>query len=286
MKNYFFFLLGLLLCQGVAAQDIVYQTFKDRWIINTMSVETLPKNKLDIRIAHRFGDMGGEAGGWATFYGLENASDVSIGAEYGLSDRLTLGVNRSKGAGSLRQLLNAFLKYKLLEQQQNGRPVSLVVVGMASLSTSQRSNNPASMTYFANFAHRMVYHGAVMAGRKFSGRFSLQLTAGLTHRNVVPNDQQNNTLHIGLASRIQVTKILSIISDFALPFIEAPTDSRFDHHPPLGIGLEIDTGGHIFQVNLTNANGIMPTDYIPYTFSDWGKGQFRLGFTISRMFNL
>ena len=87
-------------------------------------METLPKRKLDVRIFHRFGDLAGENGGFQTFYGLENASDVVIGLEYGVSDNLTVGLYRSKGAGALadgtsglRQVLNGIAKYRLLRQK-------------------------------------------------------------------------------------------------------------------------------------------------------------------------
>lgn len=286
MKKNFLPIIFLFLFQSAFAQSIAYQTFKDRWVINSFSTETLPKKKLDVRIAHRFGDMGGDAGGWPTFYGLETATDVSIGAEYGISDKLNIGFNRSKGAGQLKQLLNTFLKYKVLAQADDGPSFSLAVVGMTSISSAQKSNVPSSINFFAEFSHRMVHHVSVLAARKFSDKFSLQISGGATHRNVVPNGDENTTINIGLASRIQVTRTLGIIADVAVPFIQDVPDARSSHQIPIGIGFEFDTGGHIFQVNLTNATGIMPTDYLPYTFSNWGDGQFRLGFTISRMFNL
>ena len=72
-------------------------------------------------------------------------------------------------------------------------------------------------------------------------------------------------------------------ADVAVPFVDEP---GADHYAPVGLGFEFDTGGHVFQLNFTNAKGIMPTDYLPYTFSNWGDGQWRIGFTISRLFNL
>ncbi len=286
-KNFILFIM-VLSSHVLLAQEgeAVYQTFKDRWVINTQSVETLPMRKLDVRIAHRFGDVGGNAGGWATFYGLENASDVSIGAEYGLLDNLTIGFNRSKGAGQLRQLLNASMKYRVFQQTEAGRPISLALAGMLSLSTAQQSDDPSSLTYFEKFPHRMVQHVVLLAARKFSDRFSLQLSTGVAHRNVVPAGEDNNTFHVGLATRIQISRTLGLIGDIAVPFINRPEDSRIQNYAPIGIGFEFDTGGHVFQLNLTNATGLAPTDYIPYTVSNWGEGEFRVGFTISRMFNL
>ena len=286
MKKNSLLILTLMIANWLIAQQNVFQTFKDRWVINSPSVETLPKSKLDVRIAHRFGDMGGKVGGWPTFYGLETASDVSIGAEYGVMDHLTLGFNRAKGSGQLRQLLNFSAKYIFFNQSSEGKPVSLGMFGMASLSTAQKSKDPSSLTYFGTFSHRMVYHAVVIAARKFSDKFSLQVSSGITHRNVVPTGEENNIFHVGLATRVQVSKTLGIIGDFALPFISKVDGNDAEHFAPIGIGFEFDTGGHIFQLNLTNATGLMPTDYIPYTFSNWVDGQFRIGFTISRMFNL
>lgn len=292
MKKTYFSLLILVFAQSMSAQNEVYQTFKDRWIINSQSVETLPKRKLDARISHRFGDFAGDAGGWSTFFGLENAADVSTGFEYGITNQLTAGLARSKGAGLMNQLLTGSLKYKLLHQSTDGKPVSLAVLGMTTLSTRKRSNDPSSVTYFEVFAHRMVNHFSLLAARKFSDRLSLQLSAGLTHRNVVPAGDENNLVHAGAALRLQLTKTLGLIGDLTLPLNgnQSPfkdlKPASANYKVPFGIGFEFDTGGHVFQLNFTNSTGIMPTDYIPYTRSDWAEGQFRIGFTISRIFNL
>ncbi|MBX2817020.1 MAG: hypothetical protein KTR24_13525 [Saprospiraceae bacterium] len=117
-----------------------YPIFNDRKVINSFSTETLPKGILDFRVAHRFGDMFGDAGGWPTFYGLENASDVMIGFDYGISDHFMVGINRTKGAGSLRQLVNTYFKYKLAGQNDNRpNPLAVSFVGMTSISTMQKS---------------------------------------------------------------------------------------------------------------------------------------------------
>lgn len=147
---------SLLLAQTLGAQEETYThtTFKDRRVINTQSVETLGKRRLDVRISHRFGDFAGDNGGWATLFGLENASDILI------------------------------------------------------------------------------------------------------------------------------------VADVTVPFSERRLDTEQGFNIPWGVGLEIETGGHVFQVNFTNATALMETDYIPYTTDNWAEGEFRLGFTISRIFNL
>ena len=294
MKKQLLFILALSICHSMKAQDYVYQTFKDSRIVNVQSVETLVKRRLDVRIGHRFGDLLGDNGGWATFYGLENATDVMIGAEYGFTDNFTAGLYRTKGAGAmpqgqagLRQLINGVFKYRLLRQKEGkGTPVTLTVLGVSSLSTAKRiEDNPDVLRSFPDFSHRMAFTGQLLIARKFSDGLSLLIAPGYTHRNLVPFEDDNGLFSMGAGARIQLSRVFGIITDVTVPFSSRRnTDNGF--YPAIGLGLEIDTGGHLFQINFTNATGIMETDYIPYTTSSWLDGEFRLGFTISRVFNL
>lgn len=292
MKN-LLFLLVLLSCSLSAQRERVYRTFKDTRVVNVHSVETLPKGKLDVRISHRFGDMFGDNGGWPTFYGLETAEDVSIGAEYGFTDNLNVGIYRSKGSGTtpagdagLRQNLNLVTKIKVLHQEVDGFPFSAAFVGNATLSTSEKIDTREDIIRsFPKFAHRMAFHGSFVMARKFGNSFSLQFIPGVTHRNLVPFAGENTMLSFGTAARFQVSKVMALVADATFPFSNTLTSAN-GYHPPVGFGLEWDTGGHVFQLNFTNATGIFETDYIPYTISSWGDGEFRMGFTISRWFNL
>jgi hypothetical protein len=287
-----FILIAIAGCFGLKAQE-AFQTFKDRRVINAHSVEMLAQKKLDVRITHRFGNLAGEDGGFKTFFGLENVADVLIGAEYGVLNNLNIGLYRSKGAGSspsgssgLRQLTSGFVKYRVLQQvDQDGSPITLTVLGVASVSTSPKSENPSSINNFPNFTDRMAFTVQAIVGKKFSDGFSLQLNGGYTHRNIVAFDDVNGVVSVGIASRVQLSKIFGIIADITLPFSENRTNLN-GYYPSIGVGLEIDSGGHIFQVNLTNSKGLIETDYIPYSTSNWGDSEFRLGFTISRIFNL
>ncbi len=294
MKTYFSLFL-LVLSFTLLGQDDAYKTFKDTRVINSQSVETLPKGKLDVRISHRFGDLAGDNGGFATFYGLENASDISIGANYGVTDRFMIGLHRSKGAGvmpsgssGLRQLLNAAFKLNISRQSSEGAPVSATLYGLSSFSTQQKLEGLGTETLVASFPefnHRFAFHASLILARKFSKGFSLQVIPAYTHRNLVFFEDKNGMMSIAAATRIQLTKNLGLIGEITLPLIDSRT-TDLGYYPAVGVGLEIDTGGHIFQINLTNATALMETDYIPYTTSSWSKGQFRMGFTISRWFNL
>lgn len=282
------FLLLLGICELIAQESKpVHQTFGDRRIINTHSVEMLPARKLDFRIGHRFGDLAGSGGGWPTFYGLENASDVMIGFEYGVRENFMVGINRTKGSGPLRQLINTFGKFRLMTQgASKTQPISLVVLGLTTVSTQPKSETEGVLHFFENPIHRWSYHLGLLAARKFNDRLSVQASASWTYRNIVPADDNNDLPALGLAGRAQITKSLGLIVDTTFPISSLRT-SENGFYPALGLGVEFNTsGGHVFQLNFTNTRGISETDYIPYSQSNIADGEFRLGFTISRLFSL
>lgn len=285
------FLLSALTLTG--QRERVNRTFKDTRVVNVHSVETLPKGKLDVRISHRFGDLFGDNGGWPTFYGLEVAEDVAIGAEYGFTDDFNIGIYRAKGAGTtpdgragLRQNLNGVFKLRALHQEKEGNPLSITAVGTVTMSAATKiEGNTDLIRSFPKFAHRMAFNGSLVMARKFGDSFSFQLIPGVTHRNLVPFAGENTIFSMGVAARYQVSRVMAFVADATMPFSETITSDN-GYSPPIGFGIEWDTGGHVFQLNFTNATGLFETDYIPYTTTNWGQGEFRLGFTISRWFNL
>ncbi len=291
MKYSLLFSTLFIAFSGLFAQteeERVIQTFRHTRIINSHSVETLPARKLDFRIVHRFGDLAGDNGGWPTFYGLENASDVSFGLEYGLNDNMMIGLMRAKGAGPLKQLINGFLKVRIMTQELNGNiPVSLTVLGNLTYSTMQKSEIVGTLNFFEKGTHRMTSHFGLHVARKFSDYWSFQFNAQWTYRNVVLTEDENDLISLGGGLRAQLSKSMAVILDTTFPILSDLRNSDNDFYPSIGIGFEFDTsGGHVFQLNLTNSRGILETDYIPYTRSNWTDGEYRLGFTISRLFNM
>ncbi|MEE9439427.1 MAG: DUF5777 family beta-barrel protein [Saprospiraceae bacterium] len=289
MKAIFTFIFSMLiLCTyGQETKKKVYRTFKDTRVINTHSTEMLPAGNMDFRIAHRFGDLIGDGGGWETFYGLENVSDVMFGFEYGLSDNFMIGLNRAKGSGPLRQNISGLAKIRLAEQDVEGDlPFSIAVLGIVSGSTMPKSRTEGVISFFEKNAHRLTYHAEVITARKFSNYFSFQISGAWTYRNIVASGDQNDLASVSFAARLQMTKALGLILDGRYIVSDFRTSENGYYHP-IGVGLEWDTGGgHVFQINFTNATGISQTDYIPNTRSNWLDGEFRLGFTIARQFRL
>ena len=173
-------------------------------------------------------------------------------------------------------------------QQEDGgnKPFSITVLGAGTISTQEKTESQGSLSSFTKGAHRLSYHLQVLFAKKFSPYFSLQGGGAWTYRNIVAFNDVNDLVSVSLSSRINFTKALGIVLDFNYPISELRT-SENDYYPILGVGLEWETGGgHVFLVNLTNAKGINETDYIPYTQTNWLDGEYRLGFTIARLFKI
>ncbi|MBE7175385.1 MAG: hypothetical protein INR69_03230 [Mucilaginibacter polytrichastri] len=259
----------------------VEATFKSTRIILSQSVETKKKHDLDFIITHRFGDIGGQFGGSRTLYGLDVASDLFIGFDYGITDRLTIGIGRSRE----NQLYDGFLKYRLLQQQKGEVPVSVTLFAQRGWITRRPVNGDEFPQYRNRFSD--VYQ--VIIARKFSDILSLEFLPTYMNRSRVTEAEDRNDLFtVGIAGRLKMTKRLSLIADYQIVNgLGRPSTvggTRF--YNPLGVGLEIETGGHVFSLNFMNAGNILENNFLVNTDKSWLKGGVRFGFTISRNFTL
>lgn len=307
MKHIYLLLLGCLpglnsFAQGsledmfskdsVKAHEPVIATYKSTRIIQGQSPETLKKRELDFRVAHRFGDMGGEAGGTKTFFGMDNSTDIRIAFEYGVTDRLMIGVSRCKGSGSLTQMYEGMAKYKVLEQTTDDHmPVTVALFGNAVATNMTSSRTVSDASHFDKASDRLSYTGQVIIARKFSRSVSFTLLPTLVHRNRVAYQDQNDVFALGAGGRIKFSRRMGLLVEYFYPFRSQESKDRFkamgrELYNPLAVGLEIETGGHVFHVNFTNSTAILENQFIPETTSSWLQGQFRWGFNISRRFSL
>ncbi|MXV16094.1 DUF5777 family beta-barrel protein [Hufsiella ginkgonis] len=262
------------------AREVSGAAFKSGRLILSETTAMVKKYDLDFKVVHRFGDIAGTDGGGKTLVGLDNSSDIYINFEYGISDRLNIGFGRSK----YEQLLDLQLKYALMRQSTDGRvPFSIGLVAKTGFTPYEVTTD-----IYDDYINRFSYLGQVIIARKFSPDFSLQVSPTLLLRNRVlaPGDEAS-LFALGAAMRYKFTKRFGIVADYYHPFSNYrdnhPTTSFYD---PLGVGIEIETGGHVFTMNFVNAKSVVENNFIPNSTSSWGKGQYRFGFTISRMFTL
>ncbi len=267
-----------------ADTNAVYNVFSDVRIINAHSTESLEKNQLSFVVSHRFGDMFGQNGGYQNFFGLDDVADIRIGLEYGILKNLMIGVSRTKGPSPIRGIVDGFIKYRFLTQKKKGMPLNMSLVGGIDISTQKKSTDSTSVTSFPKWSHRLSYNMHLLMSRKFAEWFSMQIMGTFTWRNYVNNDDQNAVFGIGASTRFRVTKKFGIILEYIYTFKN--NGLRQGYYDNIGIAFEFKTWGHNFQINFVNSRGIADTQYLTYGRSNWLDGEFRIGFTISRAFDL
>ena len=273
----------------------VTATFKTNKIINAHSIETVKKGTLDFRVTHRFGNIGsGSGGGVHTLYGFDSSDDIRISFDYGICDNLQIGIARNKRWENL----DGSLKWRFLSQtKESGSPISVVLYSNAAFSPVKEDELYLGVdsTVARKMAHRFSYTTQLIVARKFNWRLSLELIGSYNHRNFVKNYQNpdngafdaNDIFSAGIAGRFKITKRFSFVFDYLYNFSKYRTgNSLTEYYNPLGLGFEIETGGHVFTLNFTNAKGIIENDFIPNTTDDWLQGGYKFGFNISRVFTI
>lgn len=249
--------------------------FKSSRIIMAHSIEMLRPGVLDFRILHRFGRINGGA---YEFFGLDGPATVRLGLDYGLSKNFTVGIGRS----TFNKELDGFLKLRMLQQATGARkvPFSLVAVAGTTVST-MKWTNPSRENYFSS---RMAYYAQLLVGRKFNEKLTLQLMPGIVHRNLVPTKADPNDIYTaGIGGRMKLSKRISVNLDYHYVMNH---NSAAGFHNPLSLGLDIETGGHVFQLHFTNARGMNERAFLAATEYEWDQGDIFFGFNISRTFQL
>ncbi len=265
-----------LLEQNRDTLEIVWvnNTFKGTRLINGQTVEVRDRGVLEFMIMHRFGRINSGA---YEFFGLDNAN-IRLGLNYSISNKLTIGIGRS----SFDKVYDGFLKYQLLKQSsgQKNNPLTLTLTGGISIRTLR----PTEPDIEIQFDQKLAYLAQVLLARKFGDRLSLQLMPTLVHRNFVDIPGDVNTLYaIGIGSRFKISNRIAITGEYYPRLNGNNTDILYNS---LSFGIDIETGGHVFQFMFTNSRQMIEKGFITETDGKWGNGDIHFGFNISRVFYL
>jgi hypothetical protein len=249
-------------------------TFKTTRVINGHSVENVGKGILDIKISHRFSTLNR---GFYELFGLDNAS-MRMGGDFGITDKLMIGIGRS----TFQKQYDAFAKYKLLRQSTgyHSFPVTVSVTGSVMLKTLRESDP----TIKRHFSDKLYYSGQLLIGRKFSENFSLQVMPTIIHHNIVKTVKDpNDVFALGIGARQKISKRVSINGEY---YYVLPEYKLRNTYNSLSFGVDIETGGHVFQLHFTNSTGMTERTFISETDGQWDKGDIHFGFNIARVFTI
>lgn len=255
--------------------DYITSTFKSPKVINSHSVEMLQKGVLDFRILHRFGLI---SNGAYEMFGLDQAT-MRLSFDYGITNNLSIGIGRS----TRNKEFDGMIKYRLLQQSKGAinKAVSLVwVSGM----TINGLKDPFAGEIETTFNRRLAYYHQLIVGRKFNEKFSLQLSPMIVHRNITTTSVDPNTLFgMEVGARYKLTNRFALVLDYTHAFNRFPGKISYN---PLSVGVDIETGGHVFQLHFSNAVGMNERSFVADNNGSWLDGKFMFGFNLSRVFQV
>jgi len=279
----FIYLLFLLIPALTLAQDDLFSeidvetqedfksaAFKGLKIVNFESTKMISRKELYFIVSHRFGSI---ETGFKDFFGLDQAV-TRLSLLYGITDGINIGVSRS----SFRKIYESSLKMRLLREKKGGFPFTVVSSSNILINTSLDKDILPGL----DFENRLGYTTQFLISKKFNSNFSLQLMPTFFHDNYVDIDEQHNSQYVvGFGGRHKLTKRLSVNFDYGYHLNRAE-NSPFVN--PLSIGLDIETGGHVFQLHFTNAQPMNTNGFLGQATGDWAKGDIFFGFNLSRVF--
>ena len=250
----------------------VTAVFKGVKIVNFESTKLVGKKQLQFIISHRFGTL---KDGVDNFLGLDQAS-ARIQFIYGPTDWLNISTSRS----GFNKTYDLSAKYRLVQQQENGAPVTVAGYNLITVNTDLDKDLFPKLT----FSDRLGYTTQVIISRKFSDALSLQISPTYFHENTVFEEGQDNSqFAIGVGGRFKLTKRFALITDYGI-HLNRVDNSVFKN--PLGVGIEVETGGHVFQIHVSNTQAIFANGFLGQARGDFSEGDIFLGFNLSRAFSL
>ena len=286
--NKYFFLVFLLLCNVSLfsqsnlldmidddtdeASTEVSSTFKSYKLVNFETPKLVPKNHLNFIVAHRFGSV---KNGIEDLFGLDIAS-TRLQFVYGLSDKINLSFSRSK----FRRTYDFGAKYHIINQKKNGFPFTIAGHHLLGIDTSLDENLLPGI----RFANRLRSTHQLIMASKINDKLSVEFVPTILHDGLVQLEEQDNLQYaLGFGGRYLFTKRMGIVVDYGLHLNRASTSP---YKNVFSIGYEIETGGHVFQLHFSNAQGMYENAFITQAAGDWSKRDFFFGFNINRIFNL
>jgi hypothetical protein len=260
--------------------DYAFQTFKGTRLVNGHTVETKGAGNLEFIFAHRFGSING---GSYELFGLDEAY-VRLGLDYGITDNLSVSIGRN----SADKIMDGYLKYKIVRQSKGGKNFPVTITALAGTAYSLDPKKDDEPDGFKS-VDRLAYTAQLLIARKFTTNLSLQLMPTLIHKNAVSKMYEDNDhIAIGLGGRLKVTKSVALTCEYYHRL--NPTDNdlfpELKRFNPIGFGVDIETGGHVFQLIITNTSSLTERTFITETDGEVGEGDIHLGFNVTRTFQL
>ena len=249
----------------------ISSTFKGKKVVNGQSVEILSKGVLQFQIQHRFGTLNS---GFYNLYGLDN-SQIRLGFDYGIKDWMSIGIGRS----SALKTIDASAKLRLKRQSKGSKEFPFTLVTNSAIFVKQYRWSETKEETF-ELSNQLSFTHQILIARKINRDLSVQLSPTFLHYNLVNYAEKNDRISLGFGARQKLTNRISVNAEY---FMQINGKINND---VLSFGFDIETGGHVFQLHLSNSPSMIESSFIHETKGDWEQGDIYFGFNISRVFTI
>lgn len=242
--------------------------FKGSRIGNGQSASIPGNGELRFFIGHRFGKING---GFYELFGLDQAS-MRLGFDYGFTDWFAAGIGRS----TLEKTWDFYLKSSPVRQAPGGFPITATFYAASSVNTL-RDVYPSGNEGFPDRLS-LALQGLFSRNHRI---FSIQISPVYLHNFYdLRSGGPSHVFSTGAAARLRLTRFLDLTAEYYALIIKP----SYDVNNPFTLGVDIDTGGHLFQLVLTNAQGIFEKGLLTSTNGRWTDGDIYFGFNLIRTF--
>ena len=249
----------------------ITSTFKGKKVVNGQSVEILSEGVLQFQIQHRFGTLNS---GFYNLYGLDN-SQIRLGFDYGINKWMSVGIGRS----SALKTIDASAKLRLKKQSKGSKEFPFTLVTNSAIFVKQYRWSETKEETF-ELSNQLSFAHQILIARKINRDLSVQLSPTLVHYNLVNYAEENDRISLGFGARQKLTNRISVNAEY---FMQINGKINND---VLSFGFDIETGGHVFQLHLSNSPAMIESSFIHETKGDWEQGDIYFGFNISRVFTI
>jgi hypothetical protein len=249
----------------------ISSTFKGKKVVNGQSVEVLSKGVLQFQIQHRFGTLNS---GFYNLFGLDN-SQIRLGFDYGIKDWMSVGIGRS----SELKTIDASAKIRLKRQSKGSKEFPFTIATNSAIFIKQYRWSETNEEAF-EMSNQLSFSHQLLIARKINRDLSVQLSPTLVHYNLVNYAEKNDRISLGFGARQKLTNRISVNAEY---FMQINGKINND---VLSFGFDIETGGHVFQLHLSNSPAMIESSFIHETKGDWEQGDIYFGFNISRVFTI
>ena len=244
--------------------------FKGLKVINFESTKLVAKKGFNFIVSHRFGTV---KKGFQNLFGLDEAV-THLNFVYGLSDNINISASRS----SNQKIYEVATKFRLVNQQAGKIPFTVVGYTSVLANTSLDTDNLPKL----EFKHRLSYVAQLLVSRKMNNNLSLILSPTFFHDNYLTDDfQENSQYGIGFGGRYKLGKRWSLNTEYGM-HLNRSENSLYKN--PFSIGVDLETGGHVFQLLFTNSQSMNTNGVFGTSTGEWGESDVYFGFNLARSF--